>query len=157
MTPDQQIALWAMATILPFGINGMFTKNPDAIGIGGMLVIGWCMERVCWTIWTPPEATQLYCLMDLAFGVTVLLSWLGDRRPWKLILVALFIFQCALAAAFWGAYPTDTGFFRRYIELNNTAYALELAVTALPGVGCVAGLVGHWLFDPAHAGRHAGP
>lgn len=143
MSAQAQTALWAVAVLLPFALNAWVGKRPDAIGLSGMLIIGWGFQRVCWAIWTPPEAMQFYPLMDAAFGLTALSAWITARRFWKLVLACVFATQCALHAAFWLGWenaflflvgqPTSASALLRYIQLNNVAFALELCIVAWPG------------------------
>lgn len=156
MTYDQQLALWMLAVILPFCINGFFNRHPDAIGLSAMLVVGWGFERVCWVIWTPPEAMQFYPVIDAAFGLAALTAWMSQPRPWKFLLAMLFIFQCALHASFW--ISPDSGNVYRYLVLNNITFALELCVAASPGVGsALAGLGRIWGTHHSGARPHASP
>lgn len=156
MDAQLQTALWMVAVLAPFALNSFFGRRPDAVGLSGMLVIGWGLQRVCWALWTPPEALQFYPVMDAAFGLTTFYAWLTVRRRWKLALTALFIFQCALHSAFWMGWPATSSLLR-YIELNNIAFALELCIVASPGVIDVAR---HFVFRlpvrPQLRG-HAGP
>lgn len=156
MTPEQQVAVWFLATLLPFCVNGFFGQRPDAVGASAMMIIGWGFQRVCWAIWSPPEALQLYPLIDLAFGMTMLGAWGSEKRAWKLILGVLFLVQCALHASFW--FHPVAGSLLRYLGLNNMLYALELCVAASPGVGsALAVLLGDWGGHHPHARPHPGP
>lgn len=156
MNADQQIALWFFATILPFCLNSLFGQRPDAVGISGMLVVGWGFERLCWVIWTPPAAMQLYAPMDLAFGLTCLIAWLSRPAWWKILLVADFIVQLCLHTVFWRD-PSPAAF-SPYVRVNNLCYLLELCIAASPGVGNALAILGR-LGQPDHSRLrpHAGP
>ena len=158
MAPEQQIALWFVATILPFCINGFWGRRPDALGLSGMLIIGWCFQRVCWVIWTPPEAMQFYPVMDVAFGMTALLAWVTERAWWKLALAGTFLFQCCLHAAFWLAYPTVWANVIRYEAVLNISYAVELSLVAAPGVGDALAILARYLLSHRSGPRfHTSP
>lgn len=154
MDAQQQIATWFVATIAPFCLNAIFKRDPDAIGLAGMIIVGWCFERVCWVVWTPPEAMQLYPLMDLAFGLTTLTAW--GTRPvwWKMALAAVFLFQCCVHTAFWFAYPTDAPFVIRYVAVLNYSYALELILAASSGLGHALAVLGRALLPHRSDLRH---
>lgn len=156
MSPEQQLAAWALAVIAPFCLNAFFNRHPDAVGLSAMMIVGWGFQRVCWTIWTPPEAMQFYPIMDAAFGLTALGAWSTQKSVWKLVLSLLFVIQCSLHASFWLSPATAS--LLRYIAINNILFALELSVVASPGVGsALAILARHRGARSAWLRPHAGP
>lgn len=156
MPVEQQVALWFIATVLPFCINGLSGQRPDALGISGMLIVGWAFERVCWAVWSPPEAVQLYAPIDLAFGVTCLVAWWSRRAWWKLLLAADFIVQCCLYVVYWN--EPSQAHFHPYVLINNVLFALELCLAAFPGIGhAMAILARYRMPDHPRLRPHGGP
>jgi hypothetical protein len=156
MDVHAQIALWFIATIFPFCLNSLVNRNPDAIGLSGMIVVGWCFERICWVIWSPPEAMTLYPVMDVVLGLTTLAAWGTRPAWWKLALTAAFLFQCCLHVAFWGAYPLGGASVARYEAVLNCSYAVELCLVASSGLGHVARMALDRMFTRSWHSHHAG-
>lgn len=133
MSADLQIALWGVAVLLPFMINVAFGRSPDGLGLSGMLIFGWALQRVSWALWSPPEAMQLYPIMDALFASVCFGAWATSLRGWKLLLGGLLVVQCGLHVDFW-ANPATTRLLP-YIRANNILFAVQLLVAASPGVG----------------------
>lgn len=157
-----QVALWGLASAVPV-VLAYLTHKMAALGLATMLLLGWCLGRVLGALYTLPESVGLYPLIDAAFGLLAFASWRQERAPWKLVLVSLFVFQCAGHAAFWLAYPggLSTGksaeIVYRYLASNNVLYGLELLTVAWAGgVGDLARRVFSSLPRGAGPRHHAG-
>lgn len=164
MSASVQIALWGVAAALPVVIAYAHHRLP-AMGLGTMLVLGWCVGRLSGALLEPTDAVRLYPVMDALFGALAFLAWRQKREAWKLVLVGLFMTQCTLHAAFWLAYPVGgippeiaQAVLFRYIVANNMLFASELICVAW------AGGVDEWgrraralLFGRPGALRHVGP
>lgn len=164
MTEAGQIAVWGIAAAVPVAIAYAHHRLA-AMGLGTMLVLGWCAGRLAGALLEPTDAVRLYPVMDAVFGALAFLAWRQKREAWKMVLVGLFMTQCTLHAAFWLAYPPDgvppevaQPILFRYIVANNLLFACELFCVAW------AGGVDEWgrrvralLFGRPGALRHARP
>lgn len=155
MTAELQIVLWGAAAALPVVLNLTTERAADAKGLSMMILLIWVMGRVFGALYTPPESMQWYPVVDSLAGITCFVAWRARPAPWKLGLVGCFLFQCALHAAFWLAWPTP-GSLLRYVVANNIIFACELCLVGGPGVAHGARLVGRMLSGRARARRHAG-
>lgn len=154
MPIEIQAILWGLAAAVPALLNLGTNRSPDAIGLATMVFLTWVVGRVFWAFYSPPEAMQWYPVIDMMAGITALMSW--QRRPavWKGALVALFMGQLCLHAAFWMAWPAE-GSLYRYILFNNLFFAAQLVCVGSPGVGHVAALAVSRVSRGARTGHHA--
>lgn len=133
-----QVALWGAASLLPV-VMAYLTHKLAALGLSTMLLLGWCFGRVLGALYSTPESMALYPLIDATFGALAFLSWRQGREAWKLVLVGLFVTQCAAHAAFWLAYEQTAtraaafAILYSYVSTNNVLYALELLTVAWAG------------------------
>lgn len=159
MTYEQQVALWGLLTVVPFALNMATKRHPDAIGLSGMIVMIWAVERVLWTLWTPPECMSAYPAIDFMAGVTAFVAWSTHRARYKLILAGLYVLQLMAATDFWWAWAFDHSSANtwRYVALNNGVYLLELLCVAWPGGSYAAHSIfsrlSHWARADYSAGR----
>lgn len=156
MTAQAQIALWGFATVFPFVLNVRAKQGPDAVGLAGMLVVIWCIGRVLWALWSPPECLSLYPVLDSIAAVIAFTAWMSQPQGWKIILCALFVAQDCLHLAFWAAWPQASNL-HAYLALNNTLFIGQLMCAASPGVGHVARSALRALLDRGGYLHHAGP
>jgi hypothetical protein len=155
MPAYEQIMLWGAAVGFPVILNLAMRQSPDALGLSGMLVIIWAFGRAMWVVWSPPECLALNPLIDSIAGATVFSAWVTRPRFWKFALGALFVAQVCLHLDFWLSWPQNASLYR-YILLNNTLFAGQLACVLWPGGSSVARSTGAWLSGLAHPIRHAG-
>ncbi len=154
MSPQAQEFIWLLAVLAPVLVC-LLAKATDALGLAAMLLLTWCLGRVLWAFYTPPESMQLYPVIDAICGGVAFAAWRSQRAFWKLCLVALFIGQCALHAAFWLSQPQQASALYRYIVANNILFASELMVVTLGGLNDLARGAFTGLFDCARRLRHA--
>lgn len=132
MSTELQIFLWGIATVFPLALNLATKRGPDALGLSCMLVLIWSLGRVFGALYTPPESMQWYPVIDLCAGLTALSAWMTRKAWWKLALAYLYVGQLAAHTAFWAAWPSD-GSLIRYLWVNNSLCALQIACLAYPG------------------------
>lgn len=155
MTAQAQIILWGIATAFPFVLNNLTKRSADAVGVSAILLMGWCMQRVLWAFYGPPECTHQYPLIDAVIGTAVFACWWSSRQAWKLAIVGILALQCTTHLAYILAAGATVSF-EKYIFSNNVLYALQLLLACSPGIGYVVGVLVHHLRHLVGPTSHVG-
>lgn len=138
MSDVVQIALWGLASLIPFGLNawalrGHYHAYVDAAGLSLMLILLWALYNL--SLVSPPgqpENMLVLTVLDVIATGICAAAWVTQPKTYKLTLALLFVFQLACHAAFWVAWPQD-GLLFNYKAILNATYALQLIVAAWPG------------------------
>lgn len=139
------VLIWGTFAALPLALNLRAysldrERFVDAVGLSAMVLIMWAMTNLLDWKYPFPDNKSLHPLFDLAGGMTAMVAWWTARKPWKLVLVGLFLAQSVLDASFWLSWVVHKGaqVGYDYVLWLNLLFLFQVIVLGGPGGASVA-------------------
>ena len=136
--------LFPVCVALPVLINGVATRydkrHSGALSMSLMILTIWGAQRILSTQLPVPDQQGLNPMFDLMAGLAALGCWMTHRSWWAILLAALYVAQCVLAANFWWSWDIlgERLIYRDYLVANNVIWLLQLVCVSSAGGWSVA-------------------
>lgn len=157
MNAEQQTVVWGILVTLPFLVNMWLRPRSDAVGLAGMVVIIWVIDRVVWALLpTEIDRAATDAIIDLIAGAVAMSVWTNRHRWWKLALAWFYVGQLVLHFDYILAFPTGPRVTTyNYIVLNNALLVGQLLCVLYPGVRDGVGRLARLAYGSLpHRARH---